>query len=197
MQWSFDACNDVEEIKESEVTTTTTTTRSTRTHDNGHAGIQCVDYNEHDTDNHQCHWCYEKVDSEEFINGDWLEASFSVLMETVRNDGEGMFHIGITGKAGKNAKVGWYEIGVYSTSFFVRRVDKTNRWGEVYNQRFEFGHSTKGTRSEIWIRINHWTGKFQIGHGRCVGKEKTILMDWTDRNPLAVDRFEVQGYVST
>ena len=130
MHWSFEACADIDDEKENEVTTTTTTTRSTRTHELGHDGVRCTDYNEHDTRDHTCHWCYEKVDSAEYIHGDWLVASFNVEMEKVQNDGGGMFHIAITGKAGRNSKVGWYEVGVYSGSFFVRRVSKSNRWGE-------------------------------------------------------------------
>ena len=57
--------------------------------------------------------------------------SVNVHMEKVQNGGDGMFHIALTGKAGRNSKVGWYEVGVYSNSFFVRRVDKNNRWGKL------------------------------------------------------------------
>ena len=60
----------------------------------GHAGVRCVDYDDHDTTVngkiHSCHWCYEKVNSHEFINGDWLSASFNVHMDIVQNNGQGM-----------------------------------------------------------------------------------------------------------
>jgi hypothetical protein len=53
-----------------------------------------------------------------------------------------MFHIALTGGLGKSQDPGWYEIGVYSTSFFVRLVQGTNRWGSISHSRdgrYEFG----------------------------------------------------------
>ena len=82
------ACDDVEKQKDDEVTTTSTTTKSTRTHQKGHDGVQCTDYNEHDTRDHTCHWCYEKVDSAEYLNGNWLTASFNVLIEKTKAGGK-------------------------------------------------------------------------------------------------------------
>lgn len=82
------ACDDVEQQKEDEVTTTSTTTKSTRTHQKGHDGVRCTDYNEHDTSDHTCHWCYEKVDSAEYLNGNWLTASFNVLIEKTKAGGK-------------------------------------------------------------------------------------------------------------
>lgn len=72
-----------------------------------------------------------------------------------------------------------------------------NRWGTLFNKNFEFGHSTEGTRGEIWVKVNHRTGQLLIGHGRCVGNKDTTLMDISDNDPIPVDRFEVQGYVNT
>ena len=78
-QWSFEACAGVEKP--------TAAPRSTP--DAGHAGVQCTDYDDHDTTVdgvlHKCHWCYDKIDSHEFIAGDWLEASFNVHMDLVQN----------------------------------------------------------------------------------------------------------------
>ena len=77
--WSFEACNNVKEP----------TAEPRKTPSVGHKGVKCTDYDDHDTTVngvlHQCHWCYEKVDSHEFLNGDWLAASFDVHMEKVRN----------------------------------------------------------------------------------------------------------------
>ena len=67
----------------------------------------------------------------------------------------------------------------------------------VFNMNFEFGHGREGSRGELWAKFNHRTGQAIIGHGRCVGKKDTVLMDIFDDNPIPIDRFEVQGYVNT
>ena len=68
------------------------------------------------------------MDSAEYLDGDWLSASFNVYIDKVEkeskatspeNYGKGTFHIALTSAAGrkvegKNYKEPWYEIGKLS-----------------------------------------------------------------------------------